>query len=123
MLPQKPIAKLCYIANYPAARYGDAYYSAPFAIRLLRHPADLFSEVHYVLPQSAAPDAIEVAPEGRLDDRHGKSVTLMSAPTNRVVRWLRQWPELWKSIAAADLVCTSIPDEIGIGVALFIFDF
>jgi glycosyltransferase involved in cell wall biosynthesis len=113
MQPKNLISKLCYIANYPAARHGDAYYTAPFAIRLLRHPSDLFPEVHFVLPQSAAPETIDAASEGRLDDWPEKSVTLMPAPVNRLWRWLRQWPVLWKSIAAADLVCTLIPDEIG----------
>ena len=118
MQTRNPIAKLCYIANYPAARHGGAYYTAPFAIRLLRHPADLFPEVEYVVPQSAAPEAIEAASEGRLDDGPGKSVTLMPAPANRMLRWLRQWPVIWKSVAAAGLVCTSIPDEIGFLTAL-----
>ena len=118
MQPQNPIAKLCLIANYPASCCGDAFYTAPFAVRLLRHPADLFSEVHYVLPQSPTDDAIEIAPEARLDDCPEKSVTLMPAPANRFARWLRQWPVLWKSIAAADLVCTYIPDEIGFFTAL-----
>jgi glycosyltransferase involved in cell wall biosynthesis len=118
MQPQHPIAKLCYIANNPAVRHDGAYYAAPFAVRLLRHPADLFPEVDYVLPQSATPDAIEIAPEARLDDCPGKAVTLMPAPANRFVRWLRQWPVLWRSIAAADLVCTLIPDEIGFFTAL-----
>src|ERR1700722_800690 len=118
MQPTNPIAKLCYIANYPAARHGDAYFTAPFAIRLLRHPSDLFPHVHYVLPESAAPGAIEATPEARLDDWPGKSVTLMPAPASRFARWLRQWPVLWKSIASADLVCTLIPDEIGFFTAL-----
>lgn len=118
MQPHNPIAKLCYIANYPTARHGDAYFTAPFAIRLLRHPADLFPAVHYVLPQSAARDSIEIAPEARLDDCPQKRVTLMPAPVNRLRRWAYQWPVLWKSIAAADLVCTSIPDEIGFFTAL-----
>jgi glycosyltransferase involved in cell wall biosynthesis len=115
-MKQRSISRLVYVANYPVTRNGDEYSVAPFAARLLYHPAELFPEATYVLPESQS--AAAVADWKRLNESSGTSVTILPAPRNRAARWLRQWPVLWRSIGEADIVCTSTPDEIGFLTAL-----
>jgi glycosyltransferase involved in cell wall biosynthesis len=106
---RKTIRRLCFVAGHPVVQNGDKTYVSPCSLRLLYSPSHLFRQV--ILP---APPALH----GELDEAANRvqlfkhmQVRLLPAPKNRLLRWLRQWPVLWRCIGESDVVCANIPEE------------
>ncbi len=114
----KRIRRLGYVISYPVGLCGHSYCMAPFALRLVRDPSQLFSEVILIAPAAGNDTFTKEENRGQLSEISNITVRLLPSVRPRPWRWVRQLPLLWTYLREVDLVCAHLPEELAFLTAL-----
>lgn len=118
MYPETNIRHLFYVCGQPAIVDRDSAYVSHYSFRIICYPSAFFPEVTLALPQVSAERHREDSNRIAISKFESVRIRLLPTPSNRSLRWVKQWRALEECIREADLVCANIPDESGFLAAL-----